>query len=74
MSHSFNRTIIKAWRHLLLDLDYLSYTDLARAYGVTIPAITSSLNKNKSQKIQRRLLEEAKQKGIPIPKELSSII
>ena len=68
-----NKTTLKAWRHLLIDLEYFGYADVARAYGVTVPAVYGSVVKNESKRIQRRLLEEARQKGIPIPKELSSL-
>ena len=63
----------KAWKHLLINLE-LSMTDIAKELGVTTQAVYFGLNTNGSKPVQRFVLQLAKQKGIPIPQELSTII
>lgn len=64
---------IKPWKHLLIELEE-SLTSIGREIGVTPQGVRAALFNNRSKRIQFYVLQKAKQKGIPIPKELSTIM
>jgi len=63
----------KAWKHLLIDLDE-TLTSISTELNISKQGVFEGLFRGRSKRVQKHVLHLAKQKGIPIPQELSTII